>query len=98
MRQRGSEQRSNNTKGTKGVRTIVLTPLKGGGSEALERLIEIGDQVFGVFHATRETNQPVADADLRSALRRHGRMRHRRRQTDQTLDAAERLGEREDFH
>src|SRR5882724_2829127 len=54
-----------------------------------ERLIEVGDNVFDVFDADRETHQALGDTDAFLRLLGHRSMGHERRQGDKCLDAAE---------
>ena len=61
-----------------------------------ERLREVGSQVVDGFDSHRQPHQRIADAEARALLGRNRRVRHDRRVLDETLDAAQAFGERED--
>src|SRR3989442_5801332 len=62
-----------------------------------QRLVQIGDQVLDVLDPDGKPHQAVGEAHLALEIGRHAGVRHRRRVADETLDAAQRLGEREDL-
>src|SRR6185437_4352900 len=61
----------------------------------LERLLQISQQIAGVFYAARKANQAIAQAERGAAFGGNRRMRHPRGLADQRFHAAKRLGERE---
>src|SRR5215831_2121433 len=54
-----------------------------------QRLIEIGDQIIGIFDSDRDPDQRVREPDLFAQFLRHAGMRGRSGVTDQRLRAAE---------
>ena len=67
-------------------------PAAGAGSGPVERLAQVRDEVVGVLDADRQPDERRVDRERRSGDREVG---HRGRHLDQRLDAAQRLGERE---
>ena len=63
-----------------------------------EGVVEVGDEVFDVFDADGEADQPVGDADLLANVGGNGGVSHRRGMRDEGLDAAEAFGEGAKFH
>lgn len=63
-----------------------------------EGVVEVGDEVFDVFDADGEADQPVGDADLFANVGGNGSVSHRRGMGDEGLDAAEALGQRAKLH
>lgn len=59
--------------------------------------LQICDQVGFCLKADREPDQAIADAGCTPGFRAHTGMGHRRRVRNQALNAAERLGKREDL-
>src|SRR5690606_8454626 len=62
-----------------------------------QRLVEIRDQVRGIVDIDRQTNQRCGDAERYALIRRNRGVSHETRMIDETLDAAEALGNREDL-
>ena len=56
-----------------------------------EGLVEVGDDVFGVFDADREAGQAIGDADALANFHWHGRVRHLRGKRYEGFDTAETL-------
>ena len=63
-----------------------------------KRLVEVGNQVFHIFDAHREADQPVGDADLLPHFGRHRGVRHGSGMGDQSFHAAEAFRERAQLH
>src|SRR5690606_28666152 len=61
-----------------------------------KRLIEIGDQVLDILDPARQPNQRVVDPERRALVGWNRGMRHQSRVIDETFDAAQALGDRED--
>src|SRR5207244_5921535 len=66
-------------------------------ARGVERALEIAAQVALVLDADRQPDEAVGDAERGAPIGRDARVRHDRGVLDQRLDAAERLGEREDL-
>jgi len=58
-----------------------------------QRAIEIGFEIFDVFDTDRNAHESRRDAELQFVGLGNAAVRHRRRMTDQTLDAAQALGQ-----
>ena len=58
------------------VGPIIIGKLR---SDIVERLIQIGDDVFHVFDSNRNSHEAVGDSQTNSLAFRDRRMRHRRR-------------------
>src|SRR5712692_6272274 len=63
-------------------------------SDVEQRLVEVGDDVFDVFNAYRETHETLGDADAILNFLGHRSVGHHRRQRNQSLDATEAFGQR----
>src|SRR6185503_441645 len=64
-------------------------------SRTPKRLLQVGPEIGDVLDPDREPQQPVREAHRQPPLARHRGVRHRRRMADETLDAAQALGARE---
>ena len=60
-------------------------------------LPQIRHNILNIFNPHRHPHQPIRNPQLRPALRPHGRMRHRRRMTDQRLHPTQRLSQQPSF-
>src|SRR5437867_3624926 len=67
-------------------------------SDALEGVLQIGDEVLDVFDADGDAHQPWRDAESLTLLDRDRGVGHCLGMRDQGLYAAERLGERAELH
>src|SRR6185437_4533588 len=63
--------------------------------QPLECLLQIRQQIAGVFHAAGKADQAVAETERGPSLGRNRRMRHPGRLADQRLHPAQRLGQGE---
>jgi hypothetical protein len=57
-------------------------------SDVIQRLSQIGYQIFDVLDSYRDANQRIGETDLLAQLTRDARMRHRGRMRDQRFSTA----------
>src|SRR5258708_11220227 len=63
----------------------------------IECMLQFGDQILDVLDADRKAHESIADAEAGAHVLGQRGVRHDRRVLDETLDAAEALGEREEL-